>query len=551
MNTSITGRARHGSARPDGSAADPSEAPGPSRRRPWWVWAVPFAGILGVLLARNAFLFSTPLYETGDIGVNSILIEQARRFSLFVGNYSRVRFSHPGPAFLYVQSFGETVFWSWLHVVPTAWNGELIAMYALNALFASFVVLVGYGWTKSVPGALAALAAVLALAALHPAVFSTDWMPYIYVPAYLAFGVAIASVAAGRTADLWIAAVAGWFCVHGHACFLFFVPGLTACAVVVLAWPRRRRLGAALRSFLARRRGDWVPALVISALFLLPVAAELVSQGPGNYLKYFGYGSSSKAGGHAVGQIAGYVQWYWGPSLGWLIALAAFAVACAATWWCPAGPVRRLCAALMAFDVISTLLVVFYTAAGIDKLDERYIEYFYWTGPTVLALVVTLAVSEAARGHARAVTAAAACAALAAGTSFAAGTQSKTSTVWQEPAKPHHTEYATDPSMAAGVSRLAALAKGKTVVIQLDHDAWPTLGGLLTQAERTGVRACVANPYWTFMVTKQFICTSRQQRQGKTFYLWPYPDTPRAVPRAFTFNWSVATTGKGNGVLKT
>jgi len=47
------------------------------RRRPWWVWAAPFAVMLTVLLARNAFLFSAPEYEDADMGANSILIEQA------------------------------------------------------------------------------------------------------------------------------------------------------------------------------------------------------------------------------------------------------------------------------------------------------------------------------------------------------------------------------------------------------------------------------------------------------------------------------------------
>jgi hypothetical protein len=65
--------------------------------------------------------------------------------------------------------------------VPTAWNGQLIALYALNALFAACVVAAGYGWTRSARGALAAGAAVACLGAAHPAAFSSDWMPYACV----------------------------------------------------------------------------------------------------------------------------------------------------------------------------------------------------------------------------------------------------------------------------------------------------------------------------------------------------------------------------------
>ena len=137
-------------------------------------WAFPFALVLGVLLVRNAFLFSTPEYEDADMGANSILIEQARRFSLLVGNYSREHFNHPGPAFLYVQAWGESLFYDALHVVPTPWNGQLIGLYLLNALFAASVVAVGYGWTRSVRGAAAIYQVVKSDEARHWVILGSD-----------------------------------------------------------------------------------------------------------------------------------------------------------------------------------------------------------------------------------------------------------------------------------------------------------------------------------------------------------------------------------------
>ncbi|HEY0935423.1 MAG TPA: hypothetical protein VGD91_16975, partial [Trebonia sp.] len=255
-----------GSCRPGGAA----DAVRPPRWRPGWrgglAWGAPFGVLLGVLLVRNAFLFSAPEYERADMGANSILIEQARRLSLLVGNYSREGFSHPGPAFLYVESWGESLFWAGLRLVPTAWNGQLIGLYGLNALFAASVVAVGYGWTRSARGALAAGAAVACLGAVHPAVFSSDWMPYVYVPAFLAFVVSAASVSAGRSADAWIAALSGWFLIHGHAAFLFIVPALAAFLAVLRALTARRgRLARA-----ARGRA-WLPVAGISAVFALPL----------------------------------------------------------------------------------------------------------------------------------------------------------------------------------------------------------------------------------------------------------------------------------------
>jgi hypothetical protein len=44
------------------------------------------------------------VYEDFDAGANSILIQQAMRFTLLIGNYSREGFNHPGPAYMYVQA---------------------------------------------------------------------------------------------------------------------------------------------------------------------------------------------------------------------------------------------------------------------------------------------------------------------------------------------------------------------------------------------------------------------------------------------------------------
>ena len=534
----------------------PDEADPP--RRPWWVWTVPFAVVLAVLLVRNAFLFSTPEYEDADMGAYSVEIEQARRFALLVGNYSRERFSHPGPAYLYVQSWGESLLRAWLHVVPTAWNGQLIALYALNAAFAALVVAVGYGWTRSARGAAAALAVVALYGALHPSVFSSDWMPYVYVPAYFAFVVAIASVAAGGVRDAWIAALAGWFLIHGHACFLFFVPVLSLAAVAALLWPR-------LRSGPRLRWQTWLPAVVISAVFALPIVAELALHWPGNFGRYFSYSSSARSGGHGAAQVADYVLWFWWPRAGaWVAPVLLYAVAGLLTWRLSAGPVRRFCVSLLAFDALSTAAFAVYAAVGIDALSQYYIGYFYWSAPVIVVLASVLAALEALPSRATgsalptrglalptrivpswtglgiaAVAAVAACAA------FAMAPQTRTSTDHADPANPASTSSTVDPALPAGVARLAALAAGRPIVLRFTHDAWPAMTGVLVQAQRSGVRACVADPNWKFMVTSQFICTPAELTDGRVFGLYPPGPVPRGIPVVFQLRRAIVTgTGK-------
>ncbi len=374
------------------------------------VWAAPFALVLAVLLVRNAFLFSTPEYEDADMGANSILIEQARRFTLVVGHYSREHFNEPGPAFLYVQAWGESLFYDALHLVPTAWNGQLVGLYALNALFAAAVVAVGYGWTRSFRGAAATLAAVALLGALHPTAFSSDWMPYVFVLAYLAFVVAIASVAAGRGQDCWLAALAGWFLIHGYAAFLLFVPVLAVAAVAAVLWRRWRENVKAGKSGIERSlfsppaRRVWIPVAAISAVFALPMAVELALHWPGNFVKYVTYTSSAKPVTFTPVQLVRYVLWFWWPhEHAWALAVVLVAAAAVATWRLRSGPLRRFCGALLAADALSTVMFLAYAKDAADSLTNYYIGYFYWTAPLLAVLVIALAVTELVPGRVAAV----------------------------------------------------------------------------------------------------------------------------------------------------
>jgi hypothetical protein len=78
------------------------------------------------------------------------------------------------------------------------------------------------------------------------------------------------------------------------------------------------------------------------------------------------------------------------------------------------------------------------------------------------------------------------------------------------------------------IATLAGRAAGRMIVLRFDHEDWPDTTGILVQAERTGVRACVANPIWTVLMTSQFICTNSDLATGRVFWLTP------AAPRGST-----------------
>lgn len=495
--------------------------------RPWWVMAVSAGALLALLCVRNRFLFTTRLHEDADMGANSILIEQARHFALLIGNYSRDHFHHPGPAYLYVQAAGESLFWAWLHLVPTAWNGQLLAVYALNAMFIALAVGVCYGWTGSLRGAAACFATVLALASMHPAVLSSDWMPYLYVPTYIAFLVAAASVAAGAARDVWMLALTGWFLMHGHVCFLFFVPVICSAVLAAALWPRRHRLGAAVRSLFATQRRVWIPAAVISAVFAFPILTDLMLHWPGQFGSYLAYMSSRKAGGHSLAAAVHYALWYWWPHRNaWAVPMAGYAVAAAISRWLAPVRLRRFLIALLALDAVSSLAFLYYAATGVDEISHHYIGYFYWSAPVIVLLVIVLGIVEALPSRLGAATALGA-AALAFG-ALAIAPETQTSTNSSDPAVPSSGPD-TDPALPGAVAALAARAGGRMIVLRFDYQSWPDVTGFLVQAERTGVRACVANPKSALVMTSQFICTRSAIADGLVYWLTPADPPGRPV----------------------
>ena len=530
------------SAVPAVTAATGRAAVDAARLRPWWVTAATMAVLLVVLCVRNRFLFTTRLYEDADMGANSILIEQARHFTLLVGNYSRDHFHHPGPAYMYVQAAGESLFWAWLHLVPTPWNGQLLAAYALNGMFMALVVGVGYGWTRSLRGAAACFAVMVAFASVHPAVLSSDWMPYLYVAPYITFIVAAASVSAGRTRHAWIMALTGWFLIHGHACFLFFVPVISCAVLAAVLWPRRHRpgeLGASVRSFFTTRQRVWVPVAVISVVFAFPIVLNLVLHWPGQFGDYLSYSSSKRAGGHSAAAVVRDALWYWWPYQdAWAVPVAGYAVAAAVTRWLAPARLRRFLWALLAVNAVSSLAFLYYARTGIDDISEHYLGYFYWSAPVITLLVIAVGVVEAMPSPLGA--AAAAVAAVLALAALAMAPDTHTSTNSSDPAV-LSSGADTDPALPGTVSALAARSGGRTILLRLDQKTWPDVTGFLVQAERTGVPACVMNPVWTFMMTGQFICTSREIAAGRLY--WFHTVAPHGSPVIARLRQAVVTAG--------
>jgi hypothetical protein len=251
-------------------------------------------------------------------------------------------------------------------------------------------------------------------------------------------------------------------------------------------------------------------------VFVLPIAVNLVLHWPGDFGKYFSYTSSSRAGGHGPGQIVRYLLWFWWHGgripIAALVPVVSYAVAIAAVGWLSHGAMRRFLVALLAVNVVSTLAFACYAAVGIDSLSHYYIGYFYFSAPIITLLVIALAVVHAPPVPLGAV--------LAVGAAVLG-----TAVVAAAPATAVSTED-TDAALPHAVQAVAAQAHGQLIVIGFNHNAWIDVTGFLVQAERTGVRACVRNAAWTFMMTSQFTCTPAQIAGGAPFWF----NAPAAPP---------------------
>jgi hypothetical protein len=458
-----------------------------------------FLAVASVLLVKNRGLFDAPIREDGDFAANSIIIDDAKHFDLLVGNYSRQLFSHPGPAAFYLQGAGEAVFYDALDVAPAPFNGQALAVLLQNSLLVALVIALVYRAARSWLAVITALTVVIAFASSYGDVLSSTWMPYYYFPPFLLLLVATASLAAGEGYALPCVVLAGGLLVHGHVEFAFFVPVIALVGAVAFA----RHHGGVRAALRAQPSASW-SALAVLALFLLPIGLNLILHWPGEIDDYIKYSTSDRSGGHSIREGLEYVLRFWSrdssagliPAATIVISSTALAVAL------PPSALRRLLLRCLFMGGVATLLLWFYAVRGIDDLSEDYIGYFYWAVPLVTMLVAVVAAVHLLHSNRRAVAAAVGLCII---VTLMAGRGSGLVNA-----------YHGSPELPGVVAGLAAerSSPDQPLVITLEHATWPDMVGVLVEADREGVPACVDQPFWEFMVTPDFICTPHEAATG-------------------------------------
>ena len=237
--------------------------------------------VVAALVAVNRqYFFATRLYEFADMAANSLEVLQAKKFELYYGNYSRWGFHHPGPALFYLLAWGEDLFWSGLHLVPTPLNAQVLVVLLITSGFLAAGIGAAARWVRS----LIFVPLVLLLAALHFSSLYLDfcmfetWTAYIMPIPFFCLIVTAATVAAGQGEDLPLLALTGCFILHSHVAHPLFVLPLFGLAYAGLWWNCRhagRQTGMPPTTpwRLYPRVHRWIAVIV--ALFALPILIDL------------------------------------------------------------------------------------------------------------------------------------------------------------------------------------------------------------------------------------------------------------------------------------
>jgi hypothetical protein len=465
-------------------------------------FVVLFVAFAATLLWKNHHLFSVAIHEDGDSAANAILIEKAKHFDLLVGNYSRQMFSHPGPADFYVEGAGEALFHDATGVVPTAYNGQAVALVLLNSgLLALALTIIGVH-VRSRLALAGCFAVTIAFGSAHTQLISSTWMPWVYFAPFLLLIVAGASVARGEYRHLWCLALAGGLLVHGHVEFFLFVPVIAIVAIAILFLTGK----SGIKDAIVQHRNDWIAFVAVVALFVLPIALNVLLHWPGEFGKYWHYSQSDKAGGHSLGTSLEYLGWFWPNDASGHHVLIVVASLAAVVFAVVARNRRErsFVRMLLVFCVVATALFLVYIVRGVDDVSERYIGYFYWAVPLTVLLVATIGLCTVLRSsRAGSIVAMIAFAAVFALALRGVGLQNT---------------YRGDPQLPTAVDTMAERAgNDHSMVLEIDTSSWPDALGVLVESDRTGRRACMADPSWEFMVTARFVCSPTDLSNGTTF----------------------------------
>jgi hypothetical protein len=462
------------------------------------------------LFARQSYLFDKPMVAWGDDAVFGIQIDDAKHLRLLVGANSRIGTSHPGPAFFYVAGASEAVLYDVFNAVPAPLNAQRIGDGILAAVFFAWSVALLALRLKS-SEVLIAASTMLAMLTALPFVLASSWLPHAYCMPFMLTVVSAGCLLAGERKAVVPYVIAGWFLVHGHVGFILNVAGMSAFLSGTLTWRHRHELS----SFVRRNSRSLVKAGIVSSVFLLPMVINLFANWPTPWREYYDYSRNVQKDPRTASALLKFIgnplTWQGAVPL-WVSVLVGFGVICA-VWALPSSPLRQTLTWLLASSAAALICFIGYAVWAVDRLTDYYIAFYVVTIPAVVVAVGAVAVARLLGRQMSVVL---------------AGVAAVLAVVCLVSSDVFVSADRGDPQVAALTTALQQdpQRQGRQVVLSFESGAWPWAVGVMKYGADHQLSVCAADPYWTWFITKRYVCSDAQKAVG-----WPvHMATPSTMP---------------------
>ncbi|KWF03467.1 hypothetical protein WT55_26150 [Burkholderia pseudomultivorans] len=464
-----------------------------------------FSIVALTLLLINWPLINVNHVEVSDFAANSLLIQKAKHLDLFVGNYSRVGFNHPGPAILYVQAFGELFLYDWMHVVPSPFSGQMVASILYNAAW----IAVAFGMLRTIVGSTRGASLMSAVflcivAYQNFQFFAGMWFPELYFFPFVVMLISASRFASGKTDMLLPLALSSGFLINGHVSFLSTL-GIIFAVLVLFNVLVHRKLNSSQFLFSREYWGTnaWpvARAVFVLLLFFVPLAIETIRHPWGPIAEYIAFGKQHHA--NTLSESITYSAGYWGgkPAFASAMLVIAALLVYGLSRQCRTVPIGIL--GLLATLLAATVAMLVYSKFGVDMLDQKYIGYFYYSVPALAASLIVVWIMHASSPRLFAILAALAIPVLL----FV--------TVRKIDNAPAYVYAYTQPSVIDLYNRLENVKPQGRIVLNLNNrsnwgDVWSTVVGLEVYAKRRGSDLFCIRQNWHILFTKDARCTPEE-----------------------------------------
>lgn len=458
-----------------------------------------------VLVLANRAAIEARNVEYSDFAANSLLIQVAKTGHLFVGNYSRVGFNHPGPAILDVLALGEALFFDLLHWVPSPFSGQLVGVALYNAFWMTLIVRL---WRRLTIDSTAALcgAAVFFIGAalLDVRFYSGPWFPHLYFFPFATFLFATARLGLGRSDSILSLALSLGFLINGHVAF---VP-MTGIVMATVLIANRIEYRRAAVDHIVMRSSWWIShrhAILFGVstvlVFLIPLSIETIRHFPEPIAAYLRVGN-----GHGKNDLKPSLRFmaaYWG-GLPFLLPPIALGVLAYRTRFADVES-SHLARVMSAVVLGASLAMTFYAIFGVDYLQLVYVGYFYCVAPALTTAVgISVAMQSTAPSRHRLLLVVASVSIV-----LVASFKLKRETDYS-------TFYKGDDIEALYIALEAVPHIGR-IVLDLgpaDSEHWPVAAGIELVAARRGVESLCIGRGWQILFTSRLRCTVEEVASG-------------------------------------